>query len=60
MENLDTQMMIRCKTEDREAVKRLSKALSLSESNIARAAFRMGLKTLRRRGIQPERRPAAS
>ena len=44
----------RCKREDRAELQRLSKSLTLSESDVARVALRVGLKLVSEHGIQPK------
>jgi hypothetical protein len=54
---MDGQVAFRCRPEDRAELKRISESLAVTESDVARAAFREGLKLVSNRGIQPWSRP---
>ena len=51
MEKLNSQMFLRCTSGDRLRVKELSAKLLVSESSIARVAFKKGLEIVAERGI---------
>ena len=57
MDRLTSQLMLRCSTADRQELKTLSEKFSISESNLARIAFRQGLKLVVARGIQLDDAP---
>jgi hypothetical protein len=55
MEKFQDQINFRCKAEDRAELKRVSDSLGLAESDVARVAFKVGLKGIRENGLRPVR-----
>lgn len=53
MEKFQRQINFRCKAADRDELKRVSEALGVAESDVARVAFKEGLKTVREHGLRP-------
>jgi hypothetical protein len=51
MERMNTQVMVRCTSKDREKLKDLSDRLQISQSSVARVALAQGLKIVLERGI---------
>jgi len=56
MEKFQDQINFRCKAEDRSELKRVSEALGVAESDVARIAFKEGLKGIRENGLRPIQR----
>ena len=52
MERMNTQVMVRCTTKDREKLKDLSDRLQISQSSVARVALAQGLKIVLEQGIR--------
>lgn len=51
MEKFDSHFFLRCTQQDRDALDSLSRRLAVSRSNIARHAFRYGLRIVAAKGI---------
>ena len=52
MERMNDQFMVRCTRKDRKVLKNLSDKLQISQSSLARVAFKQGLKIVLERGIR--------
>lgn len=54
MQKLNRRVAFRCKPEERAELKRVSRSLDIAEADVARAAFREGLRYISDRGIKPQ------
>jgi len=52
MDRMSDQFMVRCTSNDRETLRTLSEKLQISQSSLARVAFKQGLKIVLERGIR--------
>ena len=52
MNRMHAQLLVRCTSRNRQALKDLSNKLGISQSSLARVALEQGLKIVRERGIR--------